>query len=117
MLDFLTETGRGRPATPADRIRVAILDTGVDVTHDELRGPWLKGQIIYENFVGAASGVPRDDNGHGTHVTSILNYIAPNVDIYIARVSPDGLKWKATEVEEVSDSFSSELASLLSSCS
>ncbi|KUJ07746.1 uncharacterized protein LY89DRAFT_789435 [Mollisia scopiformis] len=98
--DFVRSIGRERPENPADRVRVAILDTGVDVTHDDLHSPWLDGQIFYQNFVGKRSGIPQDDDGHGTHVTSILLQMAENVDVYVARVSRDGLDWKSKDVED-----------------
>jgi len=99
--EFVRSIGRVRPEKPTDRVRVAILDTGVDVTHDDLQSPWIDGQIFYQNFVGTRSDIPQDDDGHGTHITSILLQMAENVDIYVARVSPDGLNWKSSDVEDV----------------
>ena len=55
-------------------ITVGLVDTGVDLTHEDLQG-----QIIATtNCIGAASdptkctGSGQDDNGHGTHVAGII---------------------------------------------
>jgi subtilisin family serine protease len=48
-------------------ITVAVLDTGVDLTHPELAGRVLQGA----NFV-TPGGSAQDDNGHGTHVAGIV---------------------------------------------
>jgi hypothetical protein len=90
-----------RPDLPENRIRMAVLDTGVDVTHDLLRGPWRKHQLMYRDFVGPETDIHRDEHGHGTQVTSILPKVAPSVDVYVARVSADGKTWKSSQVREV----------------
>lgn len=48
-------------------IEIAIVDTGVDLDHPELRNRLVKGyNVIDEKFE------PDDDNGHGTHVAGII---------------------------------------------
>jgi subtilisin family serine protease len=49
-------------------IRVAIFDTGVDISHQRLRKQ-IAGGIDLVNFT---EGIPTDDNGHGTHVAGSL---------------------------------------------
>lgn len=60
-------TGRGRGAT------VAILDTGIDIGHEDLKGQVLSGR----NFVRRDRSV-QDDNGQGTHLAGIVAAVADN---------------------------------------
>ena len=71
-------------------VRVGIVDTGVDLNHEDLAGRVVEST----SCVGAAgdpakcTGTAQDDQGHGTHVAGI---IAANKDngIGIAGVAPD----------------------------
>ncbi len=76
--------------TTADPIKVAIVDTGIDVTHPDLQGN-IKGGM---SAVGYTKSY-KDDNGHGTHVAGIVGAInntigvigiASNVDLYAVKV-------------------------------
>jgi subtilisin family serine protease len=70
--------------------RVAIVDTGIDATH-----PDLKDRIAaMSDFTGAggADGAAKDDVGHGTHVAgtvagggSVYRGVAPGVTLVIAK--------------------------------
>jgi subtilisin family serine protease len=53
--------------TDCSRARVAILDTGVDLTHPELSSTVRAGA----NFVDSVQSV-QDDNSHGSHVAGII---------------------------------------------
>jgi len=72
-------------------VQIAILDTGVDVNHPDIRNALDRKQIkgFFPESWGPDSPLdPRhDDNGHGTHGTSVLIKTAPNVKIYVARVA------------------------------
>ena len=74
--------------TMGEGIKVGIIDTGVDLTHPDLRGR-IKAS---KNFIGGESA--QDDNGHGTHVAGIIAAeknglgvvgVAPKADLYIAK--------------------------------
>ena len=54
--------GKGRGAT------VAVLDTGVDLTHEDLDGQLAPGGRDFTND----DAVPQDDNGQGTHLSGIV---------------------------------------------
>ncbi|PLR95267.1 S8 family peptidase [Bacillus sp. T33-2] len=49
------------------RIEIAIVDTGVDLDHPDLKNRLVKGYNVLEN-----NSHPDDDNGHGTHVAGII---------------------------------------------
>jgi subtilisin family serine protease len=59
--------------TGKDGIVVAVLDTGVDLTHPDLQAHVVAGY----DFVNSDS-IPMDDNGHGTHVAGIAAAITNN---------------------------------------
>ena len=65
-----------------DRIKVAVLDTWVDMGH-----PSIKGQIKeYRSFVKDEID-PVDKAGHGTHIAGVLLDLTTNVDLYVGEVS------------------------------
>jgi serine protease len=78
------------PIAKGDGINVAIVDTGIDYTHPELKDH-------YQGGFNAVTGTndPRDDVGHGTHVAGIIGAadngigvvgVAPNVKLWSAKV-------------------------------
>lgn len=50
-----------------DTVKVAVIDTGVDLSHPEFKGKLTTG---YNVLTGSRNA--NDDNGHGTHVTGII---------------------------------------------
>ncbi|MGH9420237.1 MAG: S8 family serine peptidase, partial [Thermoanaerobaculia bacterium] len=108
------------PVTKGDGVNVAIVDTGIDYTHPELKDH-------YQGGFNAITGTndPRDDDGHGSHVAGTIGAadngigvvgVAPNVRIWSAKVlQPDssggasgtnaqiasGLNWVLSKKNEV----------------
>ena len=52
--------------TGNSNVVLAILDSGIDLTHTEFAGRLLPGYDFVEN-----DNIPQDNDGHGTHVTGI----------------------------------------------
>jgi hypothetical protein len=88
------------------KTRVAIIDTGIC-----WREPYIAG--ARERIKAARNWVPRADGiiddqdvddkfGHGTQTASLLLKVAPGIDLYIARVSEDGLVDDESFVADVS---------------
>jgi subtilisin family serine protease len=65
-------------------VTVAVIDTGVDSSHEDLAGNLDMGRAA--NFVEVGKE-PFDDFGHGTHVAGIIGAIANN-NVGIAGVAP-----------------------------
>lgn len=68
-------TGRG--------VVVAVIDTGVDLTHPDLKGKLVRGVNLVD-----PSKPPQDDHGHGTHVAGIIAAATRN-GRGISAVAPD----------------------------
>ena len=68
--------------TGDESVIIAIVDTGIDYTHEDLSGKVIKGyDFVNEDYD------PMDDNGHGTHVAGIAGGIWNN-GLGIAGVCP-----------------------------
>ncbi|AIQ13940.1 S8 family peptidase [Paenibacillus durus] len=68
------ETGRGwNLSKGSNKVTVAVVDTGVQADHPDLRGQLLSG---YNAITSGAK--PDDDVGHGTHVCGIIGALVNN---------------------------------------
>jgi hypothetical protein len=71
------------------RIKIAILDTGVDMGHHFFQSGQRKGRIKEcRSWIPSRRG-DEDVNGHGTHAAALLLRVAPGADVYVARVVDD----------------------------
>ncbi|TMM18972.1 MAG: hypothetical protein E6G01_02835 [Actinobacteria bacterium] len=79
---WAASTGRG--------VKIGIVDTGVDVGHQDLAGKVVAGTSCVNSGGNSSSctGSPQDDNGHGTHVAGIAA-AATNNGLGVAGTAPD----------------------------
>ena len=56
------------------KIRVGVIDTGINLTHPDLLNNIGTGAYVWYNFIARNSNA-NDDNGHGTHVAWIIGWL------------------------------------------
>ncbi|KAF2957386.1 hypothetical protein AS159_06815 [Thermotoga sp. Ku-13t] len=59
--------------TGSDIVTIAVIDSGVDLSHEDLAGIFVPGYDFVRN-----DPTPDDENGHGTHVTGIIAALTNN---------------------------------------
>lgn len=65
-----------------DGVKIAVIDTGVDLDHPDLVDNLLPGRNILNTNAN-----PRDDNGHGSHVAGII--CAKNNELGVVGIAPN----------------------------
>jgi subtilisin family serine protease len=90
------------PVEKRSPVKIAIVDSGVDMNHADLKDSLIEGA----NFVNSSSA-PNDDSGHGTHVAGIAAAITNN-NLGIAGVAGGAkiMPIKVTNSEGVGDTRS-----------
>ncbi|KAF4870778.1 Subtilisin DY [Colletotrichum siamense] len=67
------------------RIKIAILDSGIELSPEQRQLYDFEPRIKYKSWVDGHADC-RDDVGHGTHLAILLRKVAPNAEIHMARV-------------------------------
>src|SRR5207249_1805493 len=79
-------------------VRIGIVDTGVDLDHEDLAGKVVASASCAgsKGDVAKCTGTAQDDQGHGTHVSGIaaaikdngkgVSGVAPNAELVVAKV-------------------------------
>ena len=74
-------------------MKIAILDTGIDISHPDFKEDQSASRMnrrikVPEDFLDP-EGKAYDTCGHGTYCVGLLRRVAPEADIYVARVAKD----------------------------
>lgn len=69
----------------AKNVKVAILDSGLDLP-EEIKYAY-EDRITYRSWLNENVLEEVDTDGHGTHATGLILQVAPNADVYVARVT------------------------------
>ncbi|RDL36320.1 uncharacterized protein BP5553_05672 [Venustampulla echinocandica] len=72
-------------SSPSGRVKIAILDTGIDLGEDVISS--LTDRIIKNESFLVDDKSTDDLDGHGTHVAGLILRVAPNSELYIARIA------------------------------
>ena len=78
------EAATATTAHPASTVNVAVIDTGIDLTHPDLNAQAGKNCVT-------AGAAPNDDHGHGSHVAGII--AGRNNGSGVVGVAPDTKVW------------------------
>jgi subtilisin family serine protease len=88
-----------------EKIRIAIIDTGIDDDDILIETALACGRIkACRCFVNDPED-HKDFHGHGTHVTRLLLEMAPSAELYIAKVS-DNQSINVTDLNRIAEASS-----------
>jgi hypothetical protein len=86
-------------------VRIAILDTGLDVTHRDMeaRKAQIRGTYNWISDRNHRQNIS-DSNGHGTHTAGLILDYAADAELYVAKIA-DNEPCDPVTIANVSNSF------------
>ena len=88
------------------KVKIAILDTGIELSDDQRASHEQDDEFIYKSWVdddeeGFEKG--KDDVGHGTHLATLIKKVAQHAVVHVARVFKNRKPNMATEVGNIAE--------------
>lgn len=82
------------------RVRLTVIDTGIDASHPFVAERWSKQRWnqdrvplpLFNDFTAAdesRKADPVDEDGHGTFIAGLVLQVAPDVELSVARIARD----------------------------
>ncbi|MFH0070877.1 S8 family peptidase [Peribacillus sp. NPDC056705] len=91
------------------RIKIAVIDTGVDFTHPDLKYSLTRGiNLVHRNMP------PHDDNGHGTHISGTI--AAANSTQGMIGVAPRSVVYPVKAFDQNGSAFVSDIILAIDWC-
>jgi len=95
--------------TTGRRIKIGVIDTGIDFNHPALQGSIISGI----NLVNRGE-LPYDDNGHGTHIAGII--AASNPSLGMIGVAPHALIAPVKAFDQQGSAYVSDIVQAIDWC-
>ncbi|KAL1871948.1 hypothetical protein Daus18300_004584 [Diaporthe australafricana] len=88
-LHTIPEFQRDSSPTKASRkVRICVIDTGLDKTHPSVMAAVMDDRLRAEKTFKDNGGTDtNDEHGHGTHMMELILHVAPEADIYVAKIA------------------------------
>jgi subtilisin family serine protease len=85
--EFLKAYFRENKLTEDKEIKVAIIDDGVDIDHEDIAKESIRDGETFYNNDGSWPGFYQSSNGHGTLMACLITQICPKAKLYIAKLN------------------------------
>lgn len=75
---------------PVRRVKVAILDSGIQYDHEDFLDQSTRKRIVEEPESWVDDQPKTDSYGHGTHIAGTMLRLTENIDLCIAKITQEG---------------------------
>jgi subtilisin len=94
-------------------VKVAVLDTGVNINHKDLTGSAEQCKDFSQLFFSLRNGVCSDRNGHGTHVAGTVLAHGGSDGLGIYGVAPEAKLWAYKVLNDLGSGYSDDIANAI----